>query len=144
MRLPLGIATSIMLLVAGCDNFSTSKMNPVNWFSGSAKVEMMEAPPADAGDPRPLVDEVLSMVVEPTSGGAIVRATGRTPTQGWWVAELVPEEEEPVDGRMTYRFVIAPPLQSTRVSTPASCARPTALSARSSSRPACATSSTAK
>ena len=35
---------------------------------------------------------VLTMTVEPIPGGAIVRASGLTPTQGWWNAELVPRD----------------------------------------------------
>jgi hypothetical protein len=115
MRKPLSIALSVVLLVAACQNYSTSRLNPVNWFSGSTRVETMAPPPEAVADPRPLVDQVLTLVVEPTPGGAIVRATGLPPTQGWWQGQLVPEDL--VEGRQNFRFVIIPPLQPTRVST---------------------------
>ena len=51
-------------------------------------------------------------------GGAIVRATGLPPTQGWWDASLVAENSGlPVDGVLTYRFVVDQPREATRVST---------------------------
>ena len=57
--------------------------------------------------------------VEDIPGGAIVRATGLTPTQGWWQAELVPL---PVDekGRLVLEFRIFPPIDDTAVNTPQS------------------------
>jgi hypothetical protein len=75
--------------------------------------------PEEATDPRPLVESVLSMTVEPVPGGAIVRARGQTPTQGWWQAELVPLDVDD-RGALVYEFRIEPPPQVTPVNTPQS------------------------
>ncbi|MFT3689436.1 hypothetical protein [Paenirhodobacter sp.] len=61
-------------------------------------------------DGRVPVAQVTNVTVEQTLSGAIVRATGLPPTQGWWAARLVAENDgHPVDGVMTYRFLLAPP-----------------------------------
>jgi hypothetical protein len=114
---PLAILT-LCLVLAGCGGLRDSKLNPFNWFGKSQPREtivLQEKP----GDPRPLVADVLSMTVEPMPGGAIVRATGQTATQGWWKAELVPL---PVDenGTLVYEFRLLPPLTRTDVNTPQS------------------------
>lgn len=71
------------------------------------------------------VQQVTELEVAPTTTGAIVNATGLASTQGWWGASLVAENDgEPVDGVMTYRFVVARPLPGSSaaqtVSTPQS------------------------
>jgi hypothetical protein len=55
-----------------------------------------------------LVEQVLSLVIEQTPQGAIVRATGLSPTQGYYDAELVPR---PLDdkGVLVYDFRVMPP-----------------------------------
>lgn len=104
--------------LAGCGGFRNSRLNPRNWFGRSQPRETIVLP-AEQSDPRPLVDAVLSMSVEPIPGGAIVRARGQTPTQGWWKAELVPL---PIDdnGVLVYEFRLLPPLARTDVNTPQS------------------------
>lgn len=117
-KLPIAALAAVLLLGA-CGNFSQSNWNPMNWFGNSQEVEVAaEAEGATPSDPRPLVAEVLSLSVEPYSGGAIVRATGLPPTQGHYDAELVEDSFE--DGRLTYRFVLIPPPEPNRVSTPVS------------------------
>lgn len=111
---------SIGALVAGCGGggFRQSRLNPFNWFGRSRN--RAEAAPAEAiAAPNPLVEEVLSFVVEPIRGGAILRATGRTPTQGWWNAELVERATEETDV-LTLDFRILPPVEDTDVNTPRS------------------------
>ncbi|PPB81227.1 hypothetical protein LV82_01273 [Albidovulum inexpectatum] len=123
MRLPLTGAVIVALSLAGCGTVRESRFNPFNWFQRAESVETQAVGvvPDRPEDPRVLVARVTGLAVERYSGGAIVRATGLPPTQGWWEAELVPENGgEPVDGVMTYRFVVAPPLGETRVSTPQS------------------------
>jgi hypothetical protein len=105
-------------LLAGCGGFADSRLNPVNWFGRSEPRETIVLPDEDA-DTRPLVDAVLSMTVEPVPGGAIVRARGQTPTQGWWAAELVPLDIEDA-GSLVYEFRIVPPPVPTAVNTPQS------------------------
>lgn len=114
---PLLIAVFCSAL-AGCGGFSDSGLNPFNWFGNSEPRETIVLP-EEQRDPRPLVPSVLTMKVEPIPGGAIVRATGQTPTQGWWAAELVPQ---PVDenGTLVFEFRLLPPIEATSTSTPRS------------------------
>ena len=111
MRLRLTVAVLALSALTACGGFS-GMLNPLNWFKRSQPVEVVstEAP----ADPRPLVADVLSMVVESYPGGAIVRATGLPPTQGWWEAELVPQ---PVDenGTLVLEFHVFPPITATGV-----------------------------
>lgn len=109
---------SLCLLLIGCGGFRDSRLNPFNWFGRSEARETVALPEA-AADPRPLVEAVLMMTVEPIPGGAIVRATGRTPTQGWWQAELVPKPLTEA-GALVYEFRLLPPVERTDVNTPQS------------------------
>lgn len=110
---PLLIAV-LCTALAGCGG----RLNPFNWFKPSEPRESIVLP-TERTDPRPLVDAVLDLTVEPMPGGAIVRARGQTPTQGWWQAELVPL---PVDenGVLVYEFRLLPPITKTDVNTPRS------------------------
>jgi hypothetical protein len=112
------LATTLCVLLAGCGGFRDSGLNPVNWF-GQSKPKETIVLPEEEQDTRGLVDTVLTLVVEPVPGGAIVRARGQTPTQGWWQAELVPL---PVDdgGSLVLEFRLLPPTAETRTSTPQS------------------------
>lgn len=107
MRLPLLAALTALMLVQACGGFRDSRLNPRNWFGRSAPTEtsVLTEAPADA---RAQVDQVISMAVDPYPGGAIVRATGLPPTQGYWEAELV---ARPVDesGVLVYDFLVFPP-----------------------------------
>ena len=91
--------------MTACGGFS-SRLNPFQWFKRSAPVAVVatETP----ADPRPLVADVLSMKIEAYPGGAIIRATGLPPTQGYWSAELIPQ---PVDekGTLVLEFHVFPP-----------------------------------
>jgi hypothetical protein len=111
-------ALSLVAAAAGCGRIGQSKLNPFNWFRKSEPRETIVLPERGA-DPRPLVAAVLSMTVEPMPGGAIVRARGETPTQGWWEAELVPLPVSE-DGVLVYEFRILPPKTGTDVNTPQS------------------------
>ena len=85
----------------------------MNWFGKAEEAQTLapqEGYPEVANDPRELVAQVTSLEVKPTQGGAIVMAEGITPTQGWWGADLLAENDgKPVEGVLTYRFVIAWP-----------------------------------
>ncbi len=120
MKKPQVAALTGLLLLGACSGYSQSNWNPVNWFGGSNEVTVAEATldVGTASDPRPLVDQVLTMTVERYPGGAIVRATGLPPTQGYWAGDLIEESFE--DGRLTFRFVVLPPVEPKRVSTQAS------------------------
>jgi hypothetical protein len=107
----LAVAFVAVVTVAGCG----SRYNPVNWFDGGAEPPASLEPEggyaAVALDPRPLIQQVTAMSVEPIAGGVIVRATGLPPTQGFWKAALLPQNDgEPVNGTLTYRFVAIPPV----------------------------------
>ncbi|WP_114964714.1 hypothetical protein [Alkalilacustris brevis] len=107
-------------LLAGCGGLSS--LNPFNWFGSSEEVTLTpEGGYALVDDNRPLVSQVTEMAVEPFPGGAIVRAVGLPPRQGWWDAELIPENDgRAVDGVLRFRFVVAAPRQPTREGTPMS------------------------
>ncbi|WP_146285213.1 hypothetical protein [Gemmobacter aquaticus] len=117
MRFSLLAALSLVMLVSACG----TRLNPFNWFGGAEA-----SPPADTqqlpskADPRLLALQITELKVEPMPGGAIVRATAVMESQGWWQAELVALEDEPVDGAMVYEFRVFPPQRQTRVSTPQS------------------------
>lgn len=104
--LPLLLASSLAL--AGC-----GWMNPFNWFHQPEVKTTLDPEggyPVVEDDPRQLIAEVTGLEVKKTQGGAIVVAVGLPPSQGWWGAELLPENDgEPVDGVMSYRFVAAWP-----------------------------------
>ncbi|OYX45573.1 MAG: hypothetical protein B7Z02_01035 [Rhodobacterales bacterium 32-67-9] len=114
----------VTLVLAGCGRVRESRLNPFNWFGRSVESTQTVAEAAVPGRPddgRILVAQVTDMEVARQPGGAIIRATGLPPTQGWWNTDLVVENGgEPVDGVLTYRFVIAEPLAANRVSTPQS------------------------
>jgi len=109
---PLSLTLVLALTLAGCGGWKESRMNPRNWF-GQEQVQTLEPKtgyPDPKKDPRDLIAEVTKLEVKPTQGGAIVAVEGITPTQGWWGASLLAENDgHAVDGVMTYRFVVAQP-----------------------------------
>jgi len=111
MRFRLTVAVVALTALTACGGFS-GKLNPFNWFKRSAPVAVVQTDAA--ADPRPLVAEVIAMQVESYPGGAIVRATGLPPTQGYWSAELVPR---PVDekGTLVLEFHVFPPVGAAAV-----------------------------
>lgn len=114
MRLPLLAALAAVMVLTSCGAVRESRLNPFNWFGRSEPRQVQEFLPNQPADPRPLVDQVLSMVVEPFPGGAIVRATGLSPTQGYHKADLVAREVDE-NGVLVYDFRILPPPEPKRV-----------------------------
>lgn len=112
MKRSLLAALMMVVLLGACQ----SRLNPFNWFGRSAPVETVLISQAEVADPRLLVDEVLSLDIEAFPGGAIVRAEGRNPTQGYWDAELVARPIE-TEGVLIYDFRLLPPVERTDVST---------------------------
>jgi hypothetical protein len=109
----------LALPLAAC----ATRLNPMNWFGRSRrKAKESAVTVEEQADGRLLIREVTELHVEKVDSGAIVRASGLPPTQGWWDAELVaqnrgrPDEE----GVLTFRFLVWPPLTATRTSTPRS------------------------
>ena len=117
MSRSLSAALVALMFLANCGFVRDSKLNPFNWFGRSEPAEkvVIEQPK----DPRYLVADVVSMTVEPYSGGIIVRAKGITPTQGWWDAELV-ELEQDDPSHLVLEFRLLPPLTEADVNTPRS------------------------
>lgn len=110
MRLiPILIAA---LVLTGCARLQNSPLNPANWFGPAGAVATSPAQarplmPSGRGvvvvtDARPRVASLTELRIERLPGGAIVRATGLAPTQGWFNAELVRVGAE--DGVLTYEF----------------------------------------
>lgn len=80
---------TVTLSLAACD----SRINPLNWFGGEREQRVSIDPddPARAVvvDDRVFISEITQLSVEQTTAGAIVRATGVAPSQGYYDAELV-------------------------------------------------------
>ncbi len=112
MKRSLLAALMMVVLLGACQ----SRLNPFNWFGRSAPVENVAISQVEAADPRLLVDEVLSLDIESFPGGAIIRAEGRNPTQGYWDAELVARPIE-TEGVLIYDFRLLPPVEQTDVNT---------------------------
>jgi hypothetical protein len=108
MRIRLIFAIVALSMLTACGGFRDSRLNPKNWFGRSQPADQASIV-AEPADKRPLVDQVLTMQVESFPGGAIVRATGLPPTQGFWDAELValPLDES---GKLVLEFHIFPPV----------------------------------
>ncbi|WP_136685534.1 hypothetical protein [Falsirhodobacter xinxiangensis] len=114
MRKPLLAALALTMTLGAC-----GRLNPANWGGGRPEpVDPAFAPVVATVDPRPLVAQVTSLRVEQTRDGAIVRATGLPPTQGYWQAELIARPL--AEGVQVYDFRIVPPAPGQRVSTQAS------------------------
>ena len=107
MKLPILAVLVLATALGGCARLRELRFNPLNWFGQGRQAAVVDlyVRPDDA---RPLVAQVTALKVEPYPGGAIVRATGLPPTQGYWDAELV---AQPLDdqGRLVFEFRIFPP-----------------------------------
>ncbi|MEM9796982.1 MAG: hypothetical protein AAF919_10845 [Pseudomonadota bacterium] len=105
-------AVTALLALAGC-GVERSRINPLNWF-GRDSSETIEVARATVSEP--VVEQVVSLTVDPTFGGAIVSAVGLPPTQGFWEAELVPvPSDDPAV--LLLEFRILPPEEPRRVGT---------------------------
>lgn len=93
------LTITVLLTLSGCARLSDSQLNPLNWFGNST-----QAPVTSAGDRltlipagratviidgRSMVQSITSLSIDRSSSGAIVRAVGVAPTQGYFNAELV-------------------------------------------------------
>jgi hypothetical protein len=103
----------VVLGLTGC----ASRLNPMNWFGRDReeRVQISETVAAPVDD-RQLVTEVISLSVDPLPGGAIVRAMGLPPRQGYWEADLVEVGRE--GGEIVFEFRVYRPVDAnTRVGT---------------------------
>ena len=116
MRVPILAVLVLATALPGCARLRESRFNPLNWFGPGreAAVTDLYVIPEDT---RALVAQVTLLKIEPYPGGAIVRATGVPPTQGYWEAELV---AQPLDenGQLVYEFRVFPPLVPAVAGTP--------------------------
>ncbi len=109
MKAPVFTLVVCALVLTACGE---SRLNPFNWFGREEAAPRSEAPDRpDVLDRTGLVQQVTDLRIDRTPGGAIIRATGLPPTQGYWGAGLEPvADERPVDGVLTYRFRIEAPI----------------------------------
>ena len=107
---------AISLTVSACGRIRDSRINPFNWFGRDRTETVAVTDEALLRDPRPFVAEVLSLKIEPTPEGAIIRAVGLPTLQGYWNAELVEIERDDLS-TLTYEFRVTPPPFQTRQST---------------------------
>ena len=115
------LTLTVLGLLAGCARIAESRFNPLNWFGRGSEVETLAPLGPEAPDSRPLIEQVTELVIERVPGGAIVRARGLPATQGYWDGELVADNGgDPVEGILTYRFRVIPPVGQRPVSTPRS------------------------
>lgn len=109
------------VVLTGCSSVS---LNPLDWFGPKDDVELVTLEPSEGWDAagfdyRGPIAQVTRLTIERASGGYIIRAAGNPPRLGYWEAELVPQNDEnPVDGVLTYDFVVAPPPWATATSRP--------------------------
>ena len=96
------------MTVSACGRIADSRINPFNWF-GRDRVEQTQVQDeAFLRDPRPFVSEVVSLQVDPTPEGAIIRARGLPTTQGFYDAELLEiDRDDPTT--LVYEFRVTPP-----------------------------------
>ena len=140
MTRPATRATVLALLAAAtalsaCSGWSDARVNPSNWFGRSRAAEV--SPAKFTTNTSPLlpdnksareflagnqvavdgvpIDQIVSMEIERTVAGAIIRVEGLASRQGAYDARLIPDtyDEEPVDGVLSYRFVVKYPNEAT-------------------------------
>lgn len=110
----------VVASVTGCARIAESNFNPLNWFGNDRAAESLTPDVIEVTDDRPLINEIASVRIERTPGGAILHAVGIASEQGAWLADLVIFPERTGGGTLAYQFRILPPNQTTRVSTQAS------------------------
>lgn len=115
MRKPLLAIMALALTISACGRIAESRLNPFNWFGRSERVATTATQTGISADGRQLVDQVITLSLDRTPGGGILRATGLPPTQGFWDAELVARPVE--DGALVYDFRVFPPPGGAAVST---------------------------
>lgn len=102
--LPLLLIAALAL--SGCARVAESRLNPLNWF-GPSRPAAVQPVQQVVQDSRLPVAQVSDLVVEPTASGAIIRATGVVPGQGWYNARLVRVAD--AEGVLAYEFRAEPP-----------------------------------
>jgi len=101
---------------------SLGNLNPFNWFRGgdqraAVPESLLPARAVFVVDSRAMVDQITGISVEKTPTGAIVRATGLAPAQGYFNAGLVVVASAR-NGDLTLQFRARPPGQTTAIGPP--------------------------
>lgn len=109
-----GLALMGLLVLSACGGFNLSSLNPFSWFGGQEEAEPFLPPEALVKtDPRPLVQDTVSVSIEQTPGGAILYARGVTPQAGWHSADLVRDGSRSGEGVLAFGFrAVAPEVAS--------------------------------
>lgn len=101
------VVLSLILSLSSCG----SRLNPLNWFGGEREQRIHVDPDGTRAeavvDGRVLVTEITQLSVEQSNSGAIIRATGVTPAQGYFDAELV--QVERTENALVFEFRAASP-----------------------------------
>jgi hypothetical protein len=95
------------LTLGACGRISDSRLNPFNWFGGSEEAVVSTTDTRAALRDDILIDQVLSVEVDTTLGGAIISTIGLAPRQGFWEATLlrVPTEDPT---QLAFEFRVKP------------------------------------
>jgi len=109
IKSPLLAVLAATLTLSACGRVADSRLNPFNWF-GRESVETVAANAEVITDGRQLVDQVTELAVDATPEGAIIRAVGLPPVQGFWDAELV-RVQSADPSLAVYEFRVLPPLK---------------------------------
>ncbi len=116
MSKPLFLALAFVTTLSGC-GFSESRINPMNWWDRTPEAPTLEPKLGYAKDPddnRIEIAQLSRLELKKVHGGVVISAAGLPPTQGWWDADLMPVDgDDPVDGVLAFRFVVAEPLPGT-------------------------------
>ncbi len=118
IKTPLLALLAATVTLSACGRVADSGLNPFNWF-GRESVETVAANAEVITDGRQLVDQVTELAVDATPEGAIIRAVGLPPVQGFWDAELV-RVQSADPSLAVYEFRVLPPLERQAQSTPQS------------------------
>ncbi|MEM9341519.1 MAG: hypothetical protein AAGA87_00590 [Pseudomonadota bacterium] len=110
----IALVVTLLAVLASCGRIAESRLNPFNWFGRDRAVAAAELAVV-AEDPRPLVSQVTSVTIEQTPGGAILRAVGLPPRQGFWEPALLgPDRQGDI---LVFQLRAEMPPTATRVST---------------------------
>lgn len=92
----------LALLILGTTLGGCNRLNPGTWLNSGGDTP---APTAIAvvEDARPLIAQVTEVSIDRTPNGAIIRATGAAPTEGWYGPALIPQAVQP-DGTLVLKF----------------------------------------
>lgn len=127
MRKVVAILVISSIVLSGCSRLRDSRLNPGNWFGGGRTAPVAGTTGAEANPLIPKttrirrkdrkqiyrgtpVDQVTSVIVEPTTAGAIIRVTGVSLQQGAFDVRLIADNKgEPANGGLTYRLMALQP-----------------------------------